>query len=593
MKPDSIAHVRDRIDYLRQRHEHSIGQRNRIRAILNGGPGAVRALLGPKVKEMDVPAAPFIESGLQRLSQKLGRRPDVKVDARKDKDSLLESRRAEKRERIVEGYDQNGDFELTLPKGARHLVGYGFAVWVVKSRYDMDTKAWYPSVELRDSYDCYPGYSGVGWQAQPDELAIARRVDREWLRKKYPQYDEDVKSRSSSLSYSSPLAITRSASSIWDTNAEGTVVVEYFDLTGTWMIAAETGTLLEFSPNPLRVPRFVMAKRYSFDEDQGHYDQVLGLYKMIAQMNMMAVIATQDATFKEINVVGRLTSGKYRKGRNAVNYFEPGSSISKPSGDVAYQTFQHLNVLERYLRVGANYSTAEDGQAPSSWTTGQGLDRLGQPGDNNVTEYQLSLRHAIQRLDSTRLRWDDTVYPQTKKPLIANIGGKAIDETYKPSKDIAGHYRTRRVYGVMAGWDEPSKVVTGLQLLQGRIIDRRTMQENLYGLENANLVNERIDRDDAYDRIMAMLSEAANQGDPAARMALIEIGEKPKEKHDILRKFFTPEEPQMSPEEEQMAMMAGGAPQGSPESVATVLSRLESSGAAEGGVQTVGRLPGA
>lgn len=587
VKPDYVDHVRDRIDHLRRRHDQSMGQRNRIRAILNGGPGAVKALLGSKVKELDVPAAPFVDSGLQRLSQKLGRRPDVKVDGRRDKDNPTERYRAEKRERIVEAYDQNSEFELTLPKASRHLVGYGFCVWVIKSAYDEEHRAWYPYAELRDSYDCYPGYSGLGWKSQPDELAIARRVDRDWLKRKYPQYAADLNSQSPA--YSSPLALNQSGNS-WSTTSDGAVVVEYFDYVGTWLIAAETGTLLEFSPNPLGVPRFVLAKRYTFDEDQGQYDQSLGLYKMIAQMNMMGVIATQDSTFKETNIVGRVTSGKYKKGRNAVNILEPGSTVSKPTGDVAFGTWNQIDRLEDHFRVGTNYPRSEDGKATGGWITGQGQDRLSQGGDNNVSEYQKVLRFAIQRIDSTRLRWDDKVYPNIKKPLVANIAGKAIDEKYKPAKDIAGRYKTRRVYGVMAGWDEPAKVVTGLQLLQGRIIDRVTMQENLYGLENAALVRERIDQDDAMDRAMAMLSEAAAQQDPAARMALIEIAENPKEKFDILRKYFTPQEPQMSPQEQQMAALGAGNGGGPPESVATVLSRLESGGAAEGGVQTVGRL---
>lgn len=570
-------------------------QRDRIKAVLNGGRGAVIALLGERLDERDVPAAPFIDSGLQRLSQKLGHRPDIKVDSRRDKDNQTQRYRAEKRERIVEAYDENSELDLDLPQASRWLVGYGFAVWVVRHRKDPETGHWYPHAELRDSYDCFPGYSGLGYQAQPDEMAIARRVDREWLAKKYPQYAADLKNQKGSLGYNSVLAISKTGDP-WASSNDGAVVVEYYDEYGTWLVAVETGTLLEFSANPLqRGPRFVMAKRYSFDEPQGHYDQVLGLYKMIAQMNMMGVIATQDATFRETNITGRITSGKYKRGRKAYNYFEPGTRIERASADIPHQTWQQIDRLERHLRVGANYSTVDDAESPNSFVTGQGLDRLGQGGDNNVTEYQKSLRFALQRLDARRLEWDDQMYPDTKKPLVCNIGGNAIDETYTPRKHIAGHYRTRRVYGVMAGWDEPAKIVTGLQLLQGRIIDRETFQENLHGFENGRLINERMNRHEAEDAMMEKLRVASQQGDPRADMALIEIAEDPKNKMETLKKFFTPEEPEMSPEEEAMAAgMMGGGPQaaGPPESVATVLSRLEQSGGTEGGVQTVGQLPG-
>ena len=44
----------------------------------------------------------------------------------------------------------------------------------------------------------------------------------------------------------------------------------------------------------------------------------------------------------------------------------------------------------------------------------------------------------------------------------------------------------------MAGFDEPQKIVTGLQLLQAGVIDTETLQDNIDGLENIQKVQERI-----------------------------------------------------------------------------------------------------
>ena len=40
----------------------------------------------------------------------------------------------------------------------------------------------------------------------------------------------------------------------------------------------------------------------------------------MAKINIMSVIAMEDAVFTETNVVGEIESGQYRKGRFAVNY---------------------------------------------------------------------------------------------------------------------------------------------------------------------------------------------------------------------------------------------------------------------------------
>lgn len=68
---------------------------------------------------------------------------------------------------------------------------------------------------------------------------------------------------------------------------------------------------------------------------------------------------------------------------------------------------------------------------------------------------------------------DEILNKDKKKPLSGFANGAAFSEQYVPSTDIAGQYDTRRVYGVMAGFDEPTKIVSGLQLLQAGIIDRR------------------------------------------------------------------------------------------------------------------------
>jgi hypothetical protein len=84
-------------------------------------------------------------------------------------------------------------------------------------------------------------------------------------------------------------------------------------------------------------------------------------------------------------------------------------------------------------------------------------------------------------------------------------------------------------------------------------------------------------------------------------MALAEIYTNPGEISATLLKLFTPEEPQMSPEEEAMMQGGmggppgmppggappGGAPQSSPESMQTILSMIEGQG---GGVQSVARV---
>lgn len=581
--PIHVSAVMSRVAALRARNADT-SSKTSIRNLLNGGRAAVVEMFGEKFAERHLPVGNYISSGLDRLAQKLGQRPDIKVDARLDRDSDRERNRANKRERIVEGYDELDRLELQLPQMARWVAGYGWGVWLIRTR-KVDGIG-YPCAELRDPYNAFPGFFGP--DQQPTEIAFCRRVDTGYLESRFPEYAlaRQMGNTGRILAASSDTrTLYPGLMDGWETNGDGTIVVEYIDEAGTWVIVPETRTLLAFVPNPLASgPPFVVVKRFAFDQLTGQFDGGIGLMKMIAQVNMLALIATQDGTLRETNIIGTLESGKYERGRGATNFFAPGTRIERPGADIAFGAFQEADRLERQLRTTINYNTIADAISPNSYVTGQGMDRLDQGGGNNVGEYQVSLRWALQDLDAKRLEMDEVLYPNRRKPLRASVKGRAAVENYTPSVDIAGEYRTRRVYGVMAGWDEPAKVVTGLQLLQARVIDRYTYQENLTGLDDAQIVNERIDQDRAEEHLLNVLEMRGAQGDPEAAAALAAIATRPKEKLKILTEMFPEPEPQPQPEP-----MMGGEVAG-PQSVSTVLSRLEASGAQDAGVQTVGRL---
>ena len=160
------------------------------------------------------------------------------------------------------------------------------------------------------------------------------------------------------------------------------------------------------------------------------------------------------------------------------------------------------------------------------------------------------------------------------KTLVGYRKGSAFAESYKPSVDIAKNYRTRRVYGVMAGFDEPQKIVTGLQLLQAGIIDKQTLQENLDGLDNLVRVNDRITKEKADSVLFDTLLAQAQQGDPKATMAVVQIRKNPDDMQNILDKFFTAEEPEIPVAEQEL--LGGGSlpPQGPPPGIQQLLQGL-------------------
>ena len=545
--------------------KHRQVQKARIKAILNGGADGMKALLGNKMETSDadlLPAPNMLQSGIDRLAQKISGVPQVKVDILNHNTSDRAKVRAERLERIVTSYDEKQNLNLQLAQVARWLPGYGYSAWIISTRTDKNGYV-YPTAELRDPYDTFPG--NFGPDQEPRELAVLRRVPRYKLAQIYPEFAKEILNPDESENQQEAAfgagglgqTYENEKQNNWEDNTgQGVRIIEYYDLGGTYIVFPEKNMILDFIPNFLSTPPFVFMKRVSFDELKGQYDHVIGLMAMMAKINIMSAIAMEDSVFTETNISGELESGQYRKGRFAINYLAPGTQVSKPQNNVPYQLFQQVDRLERQLRMVGGYPVTDDSQSPNSFVTGAGLSELNSTMSLMINEYREIIRHGLQKMDEKRLELDVLLglqFPElNKKPIQGFYAGTAFAENYSPVNDIGGDYRTRRIYGVMAGFDEPQKIVTGLQLLQAGVIDVETLQDNIDGLENIAKVQERIRKNKAENVLFESVLARSAQGDPAATMAVIAIYEYPAEMTEILRMFYTPQEPQLGPAEEQM-----------------------------------------
>ena len=581
----------------------NIEDRRRIRDVMNGGAAGVQAVLNHNLPKtggpssptglgVDLPTANIMASGLDRMAQKVGREPTLKTDLIPTKDTGPARKAAEKRARIVAAWDDMDKMELTYPQMGRWLPGYGITAQIIKDKAFGDER--YPVAELRDPIDVYHGFWGPN--QEPSEMASFRTVSKKHLLATYPYISEVFSNAESKRNAGTRniVILGEPRTESWEGNPHRPVeLIEYYCDSGTWIACPEIERIIDYIPNPLTSgPAFVINKRFSFDQLVGHFHHVFGLMAMMAKLNILGLIGVEDSTFRETNIFGEMVGKTYERGRMAVNEFEPGTRVEKPTSDQLQQTWQAINILERQFRVVAGYDVAQDGQSPNSFATGQGIRELGGAAADNIREYQTVMRHGAELVDRKRLEWEEEMSRSKKKKVYWYEGSKRNEETYVPSKAIAGDYRTKRIYGAMATFDENSKIITGLQLLQANIIDRVTLQENLDGFHNLSLVNERIDQNMAKEMMLQGLGQRFGEKDPAAAMALTEILDKPSGTIETLKKLFTPEEPQMSPEEQMMAAQGPGGPMdematGPPPAVQTIMSQMEAPG---GGVMSVGQM---
>jgi hypothetical protein len=304
-------------------------------------------------------------------------------------------------------------------------------------------------------------------------------------------------------------------------NGNGVDVYEYYDQRGCWWVIPESNLLLAYTPNLLSRPQFRIVKRFAFDELVGAFDHALGVMANMARLALLATIAVEDTVMSETNIIGDLRGDKYRRGRNSVNILAPGSTVAKMNSHVPFEAFNMIDRMERQLRLIANHSSQEDGESSLNFATGEGLRELAASSGMEVREYQVSLQKWLRELDSMRLEWDDKIIGGREKMMYGVRAGTPFAESYTPAKDIKGDYRTRRVYGVMAGFDDATTIITGLQLLSAEVIDVETLRENIDGLENHSKIEERVKARNAEKVVEGALAQMAASGQPEAIQAMI------------------------------------------------------------------------
>jgi len=582
-EPKTYEQVVRRVNYLSNLNQPYQTQRSRIRALMNGGQSALNVLLKDlPTNEDTLPAANLIKSGVERFSEMIAFPPELKIDPPGASDKDKAQRTAEKRERIVTYYDEQCNLEAQLEQGSLWLPGYGFFAWKVCEGIDSSGYR-YPKAELRDPFSTWPAEWGV--DQQPQDIAFQRFVQPETLAETYPHVASALRSGrngSKRLPGGAVDLTTFSHSNAqpgWDGVTGGVEVVEYVDGWGTYLVSSAVGGFIDVYDHPLSRTPFEVPRRTTFDSLHGQFDDVIGLASTMAKLTLLTQIIMEDAAFAPVVVNGRM-DGPFVKGRDAVNYIE-GGDAKYLYQNIPYQMFSEIDRIEGHLRASTGYSKQADGESPISFVTGQGLEELGSSLARQTERAQSVLRRSLERVDAIRLEWDYKAYGNERKPMEGNRKGATYSEEYEPGKDIDGHFRTRRVYGLMAGMDEARKTVGLLQLLAGGVIDVGTVQEQLRGIDNAPKVRDRIIAKRAEDTLFEALTAMAGQGDPTMARALLEVRSNPEKLPDILAEVFQPEEP------EEPAMQAPASPE---DEFSQVLTRLTSGGEVQGGAQTVQRV---
>lgn len=362
-------------------------------------------------------------------------------------------------------------------------------------------------------------------------------------------------------------------------------VVKYCDADRYVMYLPRHGNAIaSVMENPLGKVYVSPAFRPGYDgQTRGAFDDAIWVHLAKSRMALLALEATEKTVRAPLAVPRDLQNFTF--GDDAVLRTDNPDKIRRVGIDVPQASYTEQQMLEQELRVGTRTPEARSGNVDASIITGKGVQAL-MGGFNTVIQTgQQVIQEALKVALEMCFEMDEKLWPKEKKTVRGTVQGTPFEETYTPSKDIAGDYTVDVTYGFAAGQD-PARAIVGLLQLRGdQLISRDFFQRQLPMNIDVVQMQTQIDNEQFTDAlkqgVMAyaqaipqMTLQGMDPVDGLNKIAqVMKLREKGESVHDAVLKAFTPKEQPAAPQNPLEALMAGAG--GNPQAAAAGIPQPE------------------
>lgn len=289
----------------------------------------------------------------------------------------------------------------------------------------------------------------------------------------------------------------------------------------------------------------------------GAYDDLIWPQLARNQFQMLSMEAADKSVRAPIAVPQDVVD--FPEGPDAIIRSNNPQAIRRVAVDVPQSAFQAMQWLERDLQLGGMTTQARMGQQGSGWTTGRGIEALGDSWSGQLAAAQEMVKYALARAVELCFAWDERLWPNLRKKIRGHDNGVPFETTYIPSKDIRGDYTVDVTYGFGLGMDPNRALVFLLQVLGAGLVSKDTAARHLPTQINASEELKKVELEQLRGSLvqgMAALPQSmpqliANGQDPSqiirAMADVIGRVEKGESIETVVSKVFAPPEPPPAP----------------------------------------------
>lgn len=436
-----------------------------------------------------------------------------------------------------------------------HYNTYGMAVYSVEPDFSRST----PIIRIENPISAYPEYNLFG---------VLQSYTRVWREKaielvtKYPQLLNVLKPQSQSIYQQEDVS--------WmDMMVE---VCKYQDADWIYLYLPEHGNCTaDVMKNPMGKIMVSVAIRPSHDgQIRGMFDDAKWVYLARSRMALLGLEATEKSVRAPLFVPRDVTVMEF--GDDALIRSDNPDKARYLVPDMPQFANAEAQLMGQELNMATRSPAARSGKMDASIITGKGVEALMGSFNTVITTGQQVVGYALEQAIKLAFEMDQKLWPNLKKTIRGVVQGTPFEETYVPSKDIAGNYGVDVSYGFAAGTDPARAIVALLQLRGDKLVSRDFVQRQLPMQIDVVQMQQQVDSEDFEDALkagtqmlMQQIGALAVQGQDVTDLLMklakvIKLREGGKPVHEaVLESFKAQEQPQ------QPGMMGPGAPgQGAP-----------------------------
>lgn len=388
---------------------------------------------------------------IRDLAEQIGKTPTLTCTAAVNV-SNLQKKFSQKRTKIAHKYAAASQLHIKLVEAADWLIGYGFVPCIVEPDFDQET----PRVRFENPMNGYPELDIMG---NCVSYAKVHEEPASVLAEKYPHLANEI------YGSADPRDQVRMGEQVLS-------LIRYVDDQQYLVyIPQRSNLVIHQAPNPLGKCPVVIAQRAKFDEQtRGAMDDVMWVQLAKARMALFNMEAVEKAIQAPLAIPKDVR--KLSFGPDAVIQTDTPQGVRRVGMEYPPQVEAMMQNYEQDLMLGSRYPGTRAGASPGSIVTGQGVDALEGGFDAQTMTYQMLLGYCLKKALSLCFKMDEILWKNAKKELRVMVNGSLFEETYIPSKDIAGIHEVEVTYGFAAGMDPNRALVFLLQMMSANLVDR-------------------------------------------------------------------------------------------------------------------------